>query len=294
MERLEWTNEFGHAAFGHYLKPLDYQKGRKYPLVVVSYRSSGFLRGGVGDEYPAHVLAANGICVLSFDKPEVAEYLHTRRDRAEVMRALDHELLGYRSAMSSLEKGLSIVKESGLVDGDRIGLTGLSYGAELAMFSLMYGHTKYATAIVSSTSWDPIDFYIMDDARRREFTKIGRGLPEGPDASWWRKVSPALNVDKIHTPILMNVADRELIWSIQTISTLKGYRKPLEVFVYPDERHEKVWPSHRYAIYQRKADWLNFWLKGEEDPDPAKAEQYSRWRELRKQQEAATAEQKPN
>ncbi len=92
----------------------------------------------------------------------------------------------------------------------------------------------------------------------------------------------------------MNVADRELIWSIQTISTLKGYRKPLEVFVYPDERHEKVWPSHRYAIYQRNADWLNFWLKGEEDPDPAKAEQYSRWRELRKQQEAATAEQKPN
>jgi hypothetical protein len=31
-------------------------------------------------------------------------------------------------------------------------------------------------------------------------------------------------------------------------------------------------------------DWFCFWLKGEEDPDPDKAEQYKRWRELRKLQ----------
>jgi hypothetical protein len=34
-----------------------------------------------------------------------------------------------------------------------------------------------------------------------------------------------------------------------------------------------------------KVDWFCFWLKGEEDPDPEKAEQYKRWRELRKLQE---------
>jgi hypothetical protein len=32
-------------------------------------------------------------------------------------------------------------------------------------------------------------------------------------------------------------------------------------------------------------DWFRFWLQGEEDPDPAKAEQYARWRELRELQE---------
>jgi hypothetical protein len=35
-------------------------------------------------------------------------------------------------------------------------------------------------------------------------------------------------------------------------------------------------------------------LKGEENPDPAKAEQYKRWRELRKLQEANQAEKSPN
>jgi hypothetical protein len=29
-------------------------------------------------------------------------------------------------------------------------------------------------------------------------------------------------------------------------------------------------------------DWFDFWLNSHEDPDPAKAEQYKRWRELRK------------
>jgi hypothetical protein len=34
-------------------------------------------------------------------------------------------------------------------------------------------------------------------------------------------------------------------------------------------------------------DWFCFWLKNEEDPDPAKAEQYARWRDLRKLQGAS-------
>jgi hypothetical protein len=28
-------------------------------------------------------------------------------------------------------------------------------------------------------------------------------------------------------------------------------------------------------------DWFRFWLLGQEDPDPAKAEQYKRWRAMR-------------
>ncbi len=280
-ERLEWTNEFGHSAFGYFLKPLNYVPEKKYPLVVVTYRASGFLRGGVGDEYPAHVFAANGIGVLCFDKPQVEEYLPPAKGVAEIMHALDHDLLGLRSEVSSLEKGLSVVEESRLVDSNRIALTGLSAGAEIGMHSLLYGKRNFAAAILSSTSWDPIDFYISPDDTRKLFVQMGRGVPEGPDGGWWRKVSPALNVDKIHTPILMNVADRELIWSIQTISSMKEHRKPLEVFVYPDEWHVKGWPSHRYAIYLRNIDWLNFWLKDQEDTDPLKAEEYARWRGLR-------------
>jgi hypothetical protein len=55
------------------------------------------------------------------------------------------------------------------------------------------------------------------------------------------------------------------------------------------------WKARRLnEIYQRNLDWLNFWLQDKEDPDPAKAEQYKRWRELRKLQDAQTGGRKVN
>ncbi|HEX7115087.1 MAG TPA: hypothetical protein VF193_08130 [Steroidobacter sp.] len=38
------------------------------------------------------------------------------------------------------------------------------------------------------------------------------------------------------------------------------------------------------AIYRRNLDWFRFWLQDIEDPNPAKAEQYERWRKLRELQ----------
>jgi len=38
-------------------------------------------------------------------------------------------------------------------------------------------------------------------------------------------------------------------------------------------------------VQQGNLDWFRFWLKREEDPVPAKAEQYVCWREMRKVQE---------
>jgi hypothetical protein len=47
-------------------------------------------------------------------------------------------------------------------------------------------------------------------------------------------------------------------------------------------------------LTERNLDWhlYRFWLKGEEDPGPAEAEQYKRWRELRKLQEQNEAKSK--
>ena len=53
-------------------------------------------------------------------------------------------------------------------------------------------------------------------------------------------------------------------------------------------------PAARMASQGGSVDWFRFWLKGEEDSDPAKAEQYKRWRELRKLQEANAATARPN
>jgi hypothetical protein len=43
-----------------------------------------------------------------------------------------------------------------------------------------------------------------------------------------------------------------------------------------------VQPAQRYLSQQMTVDWFCFWLKGLEEADPAKMEQYRRWRELRR------------
>lgn len=84
---------------------------------------------------------------------------------------------------------------------------------------------------------------------------------------------------------LINAADSEYLADLELLGNLRELKKPVEMFIYPNEFHEKNQPKHRYEIYQRNVDWMKFWLKGEEDPDPTKAEQYQRWREMRKLQE---------
>ena len=49
----------------------------------------------------------------------------------------------------------------------------------------------------------------------------------------------------------------------------------------PDGAHILEKPWDRMISQQGNVDWFCFWLKGEEDPDPAKAEQYKRWHSLR-------------
>ncbi|MCH8686475.1 hypothetical protein [Pedomonas mirosovicensis] len=42
-------------------------------------------------------------------------------------------------------------------------------------------------------------------------------------------------------------------------------------------------PGQRLHAQKMVVDWYAYWLKGERDPDPAKAAQYARWDELRQQ-----------
>ena len=57
--------------------------------------------------------------------------------------------------------------------------------------------------------------------------------------------------------------------------------------------HQLQNPQQRLASQQGTVDWFCFWLKDEEDPNPTKAAQYTRWRELRKLQEKNEATRTP-
>ena len=94
-----------------------------------------------------------------------------------------------------------------------------------------------------------------------------------------------MRLDKIHTPMLLQSITGPLgEWEVY--AGLQWLKKPVDlVNFYPEGAHQLVRPQQKYLSEQSAVDWYRFWLKGEEDPNHAKAEQYKRWRELRKLQE---------
>lgn len=141
-----------------------------------------------------------------------------------------------------------------------------------------------AAASVASPQFEPSSYW-FNAVRGRDYRETLRqiwGLGPPDEASdGWKLVSPALNADRIRVPLLMQLSEQESRYAIELRSRLSYSATPFEIYVFPDEPHLKMQPRHRLAAYQRNLDWFRFWLMGEEDLGPAKAQQYRRWRALR-------------
>jgi GH15 family glucan-1,4-alpha-glucosidase len=54
-----------------------------------------------------------------------------------------------------------------------------------------------------------------------------------------------------------------------------------DLYIFPNETHQKFQPRHKAAAYERNLDWFRYWLQGIEVPGPQKSEQYRRWALMR-------------
>lgn len=283
VETLKWQEEGGAEAHGHLVYPADYEEGRRYPLVIVQYRSRGFLRGGIGDEYPIHPLATHGFFVLSIDRPDEDDGAVARNpNRFEREREEWREFRERKRILSALEIIVDKLDARELIDPARVGLSGLSDGAETVWYALIHSN-KFAAVATSSGGYSQNMYYLFSASTRRESFQLASDLaaPEIGDDSRWKEVVVDFHADRINTPILVQVSDQELLWSTSNFGSLADAGKPIEVYVFPGEYHIKVQPKHRLAVYSRNVDWFNFWLRDVENQHPAKTEQYTRWRNMR-------------
>jgi len=278
--RLEGVNRFGDRWWAHLVKPLNFEPGRKYPLIVTTYRTHEFLRGASGDENPVHVYAAHGFAVLSFD--------FGKRDYDNDPGDFERYLSWFKSVDASLEMAIQRAADLGIADTTRVGLTGYSRGTEIVSYEIT--HTNRFRAVSGAAGdYSPYFYYMAKRSLQEDFAKEGLGgWPEGHSRENWKKRAPELNADLISAAVLNNDPDSEFLADLALYTSLRELGKPVELFIYPNELHVVNQPKHRYQIYERNLDWFTFWLKSEESPDPAKTEQYRRWRQMRRQQAQST------
>ncbi|EQB14871.1 hypothetical protein RLDS_11930 [Sphingobium lactosutens DS20] len=287
VERLHWINDIGIESFGDLVLPRKRPPNGKVPLVVVQYLTRGFLRGGVGDEYPIFPLAEHGFAVLSLQRPP--DYYTTVRD-GSVRTATDAYAVNQtnwndrRSVHSALMKGIHLIVSRGYIDMDRIGITGLSDGTSTVQFALVNSPDLFAAASVSTGFQEAKSTQIYGgSAWAAELLAMGYPSLKGEQNYFWQNFSIERNIEKIHLPILMQVSDNEYLTAMETYGVLRANNRPIELYIFPNEDHIKNSPTHRLAIYNRNIRWFEFWLNQQSLPKKSDPE-HSRWSAMRTEQ----------
>src|SRR5262249_37389455 len=141
------------------VRPPDFDAHNRYPLIITTYSSRGFLRGGVGDEYPIQVLAAQGFVVLDFDSPVDWQFQKRAPTWEVVAQHERREGRDKKAVLSSLNSAIDLLLARGYIDPEKIGICGLSFGAEIALYAISHSRT-FAAAAVSQAASDPDLYYL--------------------------------------------------------------------------------------------------------------------------------------
>jgi dipeptidyl aminopeptidase/acylaminoacyl peptidase len=308
VERFEWdTPQFPWSApggqleglyparaFGYIIYPPDFDPRKKYPVFIEPYAAFGFDVPTLHGEQPLHVYAANGFVVLNTQFPVDTGYIdRLQRYGAAGPKLIYSAELGFphlTMLMESTVRALDTTAARGFIDEQRVGIGGVSHGSFVPMY-MMQKYNRLAALSISSPGWDPAEYYVATQAGRQLIAAAGgedwQVDPEAPGGrEFWRQINIADHIDAIEAPILMNLSAHETYAAARLIRELADAGLAYDAYVYPQETHIKWQPAHLQAIMVRNVDWFRFWLQNVEDGDPAKAEQYRRWRELRDSQAA--------
>lgn len=251
-ESINWTStdENKYYEDGVLIYPPNYQKGKKYPLVLsihggpMGYSTESF-------NFSGQNFAAQGWIVFQ------PNYRGSCNLGYEYQRSVINDAGEGpgRDVMAGIEK----IKSMGIIDEDNIAVSGWSYGGYMTVWlTSHYQGWKSAVAGAAVTDW--FDWYTMADWN----VWSGKGLGGSPwlnnNAENYRKQSPITYAHQIKTPtlILSNTMDQRVTvsQSFKLFSNLTDNGVETEFVAYPLPGHFPGDPIHRTDLYRRWIDWI--------------------------------------
>jgi dipeptidyl aminopeptidase/acylaminoacyl peptidase len=163
--------------------------------------------------------------------------------------------------------------EQGLVDPDRVGITGGSYGGYASMWSASALTEEYAAAVAFVGISDQTSKFGTGDIPFEMYNVHSRAWP-WDDWMWLLKRSPIYHSGKTKTPLLIMGGDQDT--RVHPSQSLMMYRfvklrtdTPVRLVVYPGEGHGNRNTAARYDYSLRLMRWMDHYLKGDGgDPPP--------------------------
>jgi dipeptidyl aminopeptidase/acylaminoacyl peptidase len=267
VQRIPYKSTDGWAIDGFLVKPVGWQPGKTYPMVL-SIHGGPAGQYGVDWYHEFQVYAGKGWAVF-FCNPRGSTGYGQKFERGIVN---NWGGMDYQDVMAGVD---AVLKQNPWIDRDRLGVTGGSYGGFMTNWIL--GHTNRFKAAVTLRS---VSNFISDDGTRdgaygheEDFDGF---LFDDFDQYW--NASPLKYARNVKTPTLVLHSDNDYRVPIeqgeQWFRALRHYGVNAEFVIFPRENHNLTRtgePKHLVESLNWQTYWFDRFLNGNENAKPPDA-----------------------
>ncbi len=257
-EIINYTNKNGKKMQGALFYPANYVAGKKYPMIVYIYE---ILSNTVHNySNPSERSAYNTTNYTTND------YFIFRPDIVYEINAPG------LSAVNCVVPAVEEVLKTGMIDKDKLGIMGHSWGAyqtsfiitQTDMFKAACAGAPLTNLISMSNS-----IYWNNGTPDSKIFETSQGRFDGP---WYERMqehmanSPMYQAANIKTPLLVAFGDKDgaVDWhqGIEMYSTMRRMQKPYIMLVYADENHGLAKKENQIDYQRRQKEFFDHYLLG--------------------------------
>jgi dipeptidyl aminopeptidase/acylaminoacyl peptidase len=261
QEVISWKSKDGTTIEGVLHKPVGFQAGRKYPLLVVIHGGpTGVSRPAPFSSttiYPIDIWTAQGALVLEPNYRGSAGY-------GEAFRSLNVRNLGVGDAWDVLS-GIDKLIADGLADPNRVGAMGWSQGGYISAFLTTHDSARFKAVSVGAGISDWMTYYVNTDITpfTRQYLK---GTP-WDDPEIYAKTSPMTYIKTAKAPTLIQhgATDQRVPPpdAFELYRGLQDLRVPSKLIIYKGFEgvgHGPSKPKSSRAVMQHNLDWFDQYI----------------------------------
>jgi dipeptidyl aminopeptidase/acylaminoacyl peptidase len=257
-EPVRWKAADGLEIEGILVKPLNYENGKRYPLLVqVHGGPEGAELDGFHLNYVdfAYLMSARGYAVL------LPNYRGSI-GRGVAYAMADQGDMGGKE-FTDIMSGIDALIERGIVDGDKLGISGWSYGGYMTAWAVTQT-PRFKVGIMGAGISNWVSFMSQTDIPY-ENAEAHWGDTLFRDSKKYAERSPVEHIEKAHTPVLIlhGAADPRVpvAQGQEFYQRLRFQGVTTSLVIYPREPHGLTETTHQLDALKRMNEWFDKYLK---------------------------------
>jgi dipeptidyl aminopeptidase/acylaminoacyl peptidase len=255
QEVITWKAEDGLPIEGVLIKPVGYEAGKRYRLVVLVHGGpEGITHDGWNTRagYPAQLFASRGFVVL------MPNYRGSN-GRGVAFGKSDQKDLGGKEFEDVLA-GIDHLAAEGLVDPKRVGMGGWSYGGYFSALAATKHSERFKAAMVGAAITNWISFTGTTEIEHENSLVHWNLWPyENFELAWERSPMAHASKSKTATLIVHGESDTRVPpgQATELFRALRHFGVRTEIVLYPREGHGLGERAHQLDFAQRFVDWFD-------------------------------------